>query len=296
MASPTASNCAAHILPQKYPQPLNSRKMAAEYSMSWRARVGDVEANPVNPGKIYGLKKTEVLPLSVAVAKILNDPSIKQQLSSELLEAAEDCVEWAKEFKQEEPDDPLTYDQLGAVRLYTIEFEDDANGRNKSLYAVINRYMAEPKRPRLKPFYSYLKLFLDALVQLPRITCKLYRGVSKELDFYQDKVDFAWWPFSSFSVLPEVAQSFCGVKGTFFTVQCSNAVSIKKYSQSQAEEELLLLPGTRYRVVDRAPALDEKITRILVEETKASFAWTWAPEAAPSTAVTFDSSLSSAGT
>jgi len=84
----------------------------------------------------------------------------------------------------------LDADEAGALSLYTFESE---------LYKILNDLLRQRDRQRLKPFFPYLKLLIDARRKLPRHVGTVWRGV-KGVDLrskYQKGSEVYWWAFSS---------------------------------------------------------------------------------------------------
>ena len=71
--------------------------------------------------------------------------------------------EYGTELAREDPHG-LDADEAGAISLYTSESE---------LYTILNELLRQRNRARLKPFFAYLRLLLDARRKLPRWSCHL---------------------------------------------------------------------------------------------------------------------------
>ena len=149
-------------------------------------------------------------------------------------------------------DDPhgLDADEAGALTLYTFESE---------LYTSLNALLRQRDRQRLKPFFPYLKLMIDARRKLPRHVGVVWRGV-KGVDLrtnYKKGSEVYWWAFSSTTKELSTLQNpqFLGTSGvrTVFNIQVKRGVDIVRYSIFQGEDseaEVLIYPGTKLRVVD----------------------------------------------
>ena len=144
----------------------------------------------------------------------------------------------------------LDTDEAGALNLYTHESE---------LYGRLNALLLQRDRSRLKPFFPYLKLVLDAKHKLPRYEGTVWRGVKgiNLLSKYPKGKEVYWWAFSSTTKELSTLQNpqFLGQTGlrTIFNIQVKRAVDIVPYSifqGSDSEAEVLLFPGTKLRVVD----------------------------------------------
>ena len=120
-------------------------------------------------------------------------------------------------------------------------------------YKTLNACLRNRDRDAIKPFFSYLRLLLEALRQLPKQKRTVYRGVKLDLSAKFKKGDEpVWWSVTSTSTTMEVLQSkdFCGQDGprTVFVVQASHARDIAAFSAFASEEELILLPGAQLQV------------------------------------------------
>ncbi|CAF1568179.1 unnamed protein product [Didymodactylos carnosus] len=141
----------------------------------------------------------------------------------------------------------LSQDEAAAIHLYTME---------TLVYPLLNSKLRERDREQLKPWFAYLKLLLTALFKLPLSTNKiLWRGVKLDLSKkYKIGEEYVWWSFTSCTTAMKVLDSdlYLGKNGvrTLFAIECINGRSIVDYSYFKQEDEILLLPGTYFQVVD----------------------------------------------
>ena len=123
---------------------------------------------------------------------------------------------------------------------------------------MLNSILRSERREPLKPWFRYLKLMLTALFKLPSLKRTVWRGVRGNLcDQYVD--DHIWWGFSSCTESVDVMEQFVGKSGvrTLFNIECINGKAIRGHSFYKKENEILLLPGTYFRVVGKwNPAKD----------------------------------------
>ncbi len=138
----------------------------------------------------------------------------------------------------------LTADHIAAIHLYTQACD---------FYRTLNARLRDRDRVRITPFFSYLRLLLEALRQLPAKTRTVYRGVKLDLSAKFREGDLpVWWSVSSTSTSMKVLQSkeFCGEEGprTVFVVHAAHARDIATFSSFASEEELILLPGAQLKV------------------------------------------------
>lgn len=114
-----------------------------------------------------------------------------------------------------------------------------------------------------KPFSPPLLYFLGCH------RCTVYRGVKLNLKSDYRKGELVvWWPLSSTTDNIEVLSEpyFLGDTGerTIFTIETKSARKIKNYSAIKKENELLLLPGTTFKVKSVLP--QGELTMIHLEE------------------------------
>merc|ERR1712176_1129271 len=125
---------------------------------------------------------------------------------------------WAKT----RPKDPykLTKDECAAINVYT---------RDTQLYSSLNAVLLDADRSIAKAFFLYIKVFINGLRKIPKYKLKggkyLYRGISVNVTkqyrkFYNSKLTFPWWTFTSTSKQEAVARKFAKGKGTMFKIKC----------------------------------------------------------------------------
>ncbi|CAF3272011.1 unnamed protein product [Rotaria sp. Silwood2] len=169
------------------------------------------------------------------------------------------------------PADELTQDESASIVLYTMDWKP----LDECLYVVLNKILRAPDREhKLEPWYLYLRLFLNALFRLPLLPIMAYRGVKLDLSkSYIVGEPVVWWGFSSCTTAISILKSnqFLGKTGsrTMFTLQCKSARDIRKHSYFPAEDEVLLMAATQFKVLG---CLDQGDLRIIqLEETRPPF-------------------------
>ncbi|CAF4403742.1 unnamed protein product, partial [Rotaria magnacalcarata] len=90
---------------------------------------------------------------------------------------------------------------------------------------------------------------------------------------YTEGKTIVWWGFSSCTTAVSVLQSeqFLGMAGTrtMFTLQCQSARNIRNHSYFPAEDEVLLMAATQFKVVS---SIDQGNLHIIqLEETTPPF-------------------------
>ncbi|CAF3845438.1 unnamed protein product [Rotaria sp. Silwood1] len=203
------------------------------------ARISDITKEPhemLMP--ISGYENEPLVSLETAVQPLIP-----------LLPTIQRYVDTSKE-RCKNPADNLTQDESASLMLYSMELKP----ASKSLYVVLNETLRSKDRQNLKPWFSYLKLFLTALSRLPSERQFVYRGVKLDLsEKYPIGENVVWWGFSSCTVSINVLQSenFLGNKGerTIFNIDCYSGKNIQKHSYYPTEDEVLLLAATQFKIV-----------------------------------------------
>ncbi|CAF3982487.1 unnamed protein product [Rotaria sp. Silwood1] len=161
---------------------------------------------------------------------------------------------WIAKNASKNPADGLSSDESAAIHLYTMEV------KARSLYSILNEMLRDRDRRKLKPWFSYLKLFITALFNIQSCSAKvIYRGVKADLHLkYRRGERYIWWAFSSCTLSLEVLEQpmYLGNSGprTLFNIECMNGKAIKSHSYYKTEDEILLLPGFYFEVVSRVNA------------------------------------------
>ncbi|CAK9188727.1 unnamed protein product [Sphagnum troendelagicum] len=191
---------------------------------------------------IEGYEKMPLVPLEQAVKSVIDIfPNIKEKI-------------YTAKYNYEETEDGLTLDESAAISLYTMTSFND-----EPVYRVLNSTLRSDKPDRcdkLKPWFSYLKLFITALAHIPSYRGTVYRGVKLNLsDRYPTGKKFVWWGFSSCTKLISVLQSelFLGGTGTgtLFIIECYSGKDIHYHSHYPTEDEILLVAARQLEVVSR---------------------------------------------
>jgi hypothetical protein len=166
---------------------------------------------------------------------------------------------WVAKENCKNPADGLSQNESASIHLYTMQF-----GSDLSFYHALNNNLRSENRQTLKPWFSFLKLFLTALYKLPSQTQTVWRGVRGEdlSSKYPTGSKFAWWSVSSCTISLEILQSeqFLGTEGlrTLFSIECQNGKSVMAHSYfKDTEKEVILMPGSYFEVVGQLhPAKD----------------------------------------
>ena len=148
------------------------------------------------------------------------------------------------------PENGLTQDESAAIHLYTIQWPRPY----PSLYTLLNQILRSQDRDSLVIWYSYLKLLLTALYKLPSIKpCNIWRGIRGNVSdqYVEDQI---WWGVSSCTETLGIITKFIGATGvrTLFSIECINGKAIQAHSHYKRENEILLMPGTYFKVIGKS--------------------------------------------
>jgi hypothetical protein len=173
---------------------------------------------------------------------------------------------WTAERNCADPSDGLTSDESASIHLYTMENPEGDD--EDSFYTLLNQKLRSERRNELKSWHLYLKLFLTALYKLPSVKKIIWRGIRGNVSHLYKK-DYIWWGVSSCTETMEVMQKFIGRSGirTIFMIECINGKEITPHSFYHDENEIILMPGTYLRVVDKWSPADDLYMIRLKEET-----------------------------
>jgi hypothetical protein len=186
-----------------------------------------IELKEANCSPIFGYEDSPLLTLEEAVNQI--SPPISGVM---------DYVATAKK-KYNRRSALLTRDESAAIYLYSMSIP---------FFSRLNVALRAEIRDELKPWFAFLKLFINALEKLPSMKCTIWRGVNYDstLAFVDDEVH-TWWGVNSCSMALNAVQPFLGEQGTLFTIDAIHAKDISAFSANPDEQEVVLMPGTRVR-------------------------------------------------
>jgi predicted DNA-binding WGR domain protein len=152
----------------------------------------------------------------------------------------------------------LDKELYGAIMLYT----------SNAIYSELNTLLRSENRSMLEKYMNYLRMFLEALVRLPKNNVTLWRGISVDLSTqYKVGDTVTWWGVSSCTSAKSVAEGFmhsCGGNCSFLTIDSKTATDISEISFYSSEKESLLAPGTQLLV--KSINKENKIAYIHLEE------------------------------
>ncbi|CAF1197888.1 unnamed protein product, partial [Rotaria sordida] len=215
--------------------------MAKPIQSGNKTRFTDLYNEPVDHllSPIKGYQDKPLVSLMEAIEPV---SKVFNEIEDNVLVALHNC---------QSPADGLNQQESASIHLYTMEFDSGL-----SLYVVLNESLRAENRGDLKPWFSYLKLFLTALHKLPSQSRRVWRGI-RDVDLsskYKTGTKFAWWGVSSCTADMQLLESekFLGKHGqrTLFSIECINGKSVSAHSYfKNIEKEIILMPGSYFEVL-----------------------------------------------
>lgn len=233
----------------------------------------DGESRRILP-PLTGVKKTPLVSLEEAVASLEHLPVHEGVRDDAFLASS-----YAEEKERGESGHVLPARLMGSIILYTLE---------TALYPELNRALRDANRDKVKPYFAFIRLFVEALVKLPVFTGTVCRGVNKRLpeEDYTVGKKFFWWQFSSCTMNQNLLNDpqFCGTTGarTIFIIETCSGRNITRYSMMPHEEEVLLPCGLQFEVTHRMTVPGTECDVISIRESSSRMVpWPGNPPAQP---------------
>jgi len=225
---------------------------AEEELLKFYLRMGFEEMDKVDDGlsPVSGIMDLPLPPsLDTACGKLCSASAIKASADKGKQHAGKQSGGPAK---------PMEAHLYGAIMLYT----------SNAIYRDLNNVLRSEDRTRIKKYFQYLRLLLEALGRLPQQKRTLWRGVGVDLfEKYPVGSTVTWWGVSSCTSDVKVAKNFmngCGGKCTLLTVETKTAADISAITFFGNEKENLLAPGTQLKVL--GSKREGRITEIKMQE------------------------------
>lgn len=147
----------------------------------------------------------------------------------------------------------LTYDDSAAIYLYTMQWKE---GDQHSLYFIMNRTLRSRNHSDKKRWFPFLKIFIPALMKFPLIVVSVWRILKEDVgQDYSTGKTFVWSSVTSCSRdLRKIMKEFWKPNGenTLFKIEVTKGRDISAYSRYADEQEVVLLPGARFRVTGQS--------------------------------------------
>jgi len=243
-----------HVFGMMVPPPINTNDLLEKEQelLKFYLRMGFEEIEKTDDG-LTPVNGVMELPLPASLEAACNKLCAAKDIKA--------CNEKGKMHAARQSGNPSTKMEThlyGAVMLYT----------SNAIYRDLNKVLRGEDRSKVKKYFNYLRLFLEALGRLPQATKSLWRGMNVDLfDEYKLGKTVTWWGVSSCTSDINVAKNFmkgCGGACTLLTVKAKTAADISAITFFGNEKEHLLAPGTKLKVLSASRS--GKATEISLEE------------------------------
>ena len=152
----------------------------------------------------------------------------------------------------------MTAPEATAIAMYTFDYGPE--DMDKNVYFLVNQCLLKKEESTARKYIGYIIHLLRGLrkIQLPDEIKVLYRGVKNGIIFdeshYHEGYEFTWNAFTSTTSDKGKAYKFAGndPSSAFFEIRGdlkSVGHPVSKLSFSPGEEEVIVEPGTHFRVV-----------------------------------------------
>mmetsp|Transcript_143485 Transcript_143485/g.250451 ORF Transcript_143485/g.250451 Transcript_143485/m.250451 type:complete len:1549 (-) Transcript_143485:370-5016(-) len=154
----------------------------------------------------------------------------------------------------------LTESDLQAIYIFTYE---------SPIYRMLNQLLMKNEALDLAPWTDFLYHLIEGLKKLAPVKQQVFRGITYALDpakweeMYSVGSTVTWYNFSSASAEKGVVEGFLGdnnYDATLFIINHFSGRKIASFSFYPDEEEVLFLPGSRFKVKN---VIGEDTARIL---------------------------------
>ncbi|CAF4038803.1 unnamed protein product [Adineta steineri] len=162
-------------------------------------------------------------------------------------------------LNSKQPKHELTQDESACIYLYTMEWNQPEN----SLHVLLNQALVAIDGKQLHYWRKYLKLFFTAVFKLPYTEYDtIWRGVPEDVtEYYREGDEITWRSLtsttSSFNILQSPMYLGREKVQTIFQIKTRNGKSIREHSHLENDEEILLLPGIVFKVMETSKQGDE---------------------------------------
>jgi hypothetical protein len=152
----------------------------------------------------------------------------------------------------------LTWNESAAIYLYSMQ---------TPFFSNLNIKLRAEDHHALKPWFTFLKLFMTAVEKLPSTNGVVWRGVN-----YDDTVTFVdndvqiWWGVNSCTMDLRIVQPFLGKMGTLFAIETIHGKDISAFAAYPEEQEVVLMPGTGVRAKCESLSFNDRLFVVHLKE------------------------------
>jgi len=145
--------------------------------------------------------------------------------------------------------------EAGAIAYWTMSEQPIRRPEAETLYKVLNSTLITRDQTILQKWQPFLYYLMKGLSKLPSFNGLAYRGLKGRLTKISNQYfinnEIVWIAFTSTSKKQEIPYRFIGNgEGTMMVIQVIDGKEIKDLSLISHEDEVLLAPNTRVKVVE----------------------------------------------
>ena len=136
-----------------------------------------------------------------------------------------------------------------------------------TFFSTLNQKLRDENRDVLKPWFSFLRLFIHALEKLPSKKHLIWRAVRGDVgNTFRANQVHTWWSVNSCSLALNVIEMYLGDTGTVFAITATTAKDVTDYSVFQQEQEIILMPGSKVLVKSNRLAFQNSLFLVDLKE------------------------------
>jgi len=184
-----------------------------------------------------------------------------------------ECLDWYEGWVYDEELNPykLTKDESLAVVMYTHDLKLHASTKGENFYFQLNEMFRRRMNNELEQWKGYLYYLMTALKKFPDKETIVYRGIPKSAEEklrkeYKKNRPIHWSGLSSATEDISIAKSFTDINGILFKIHIYEGKAISNYSFAPSENEILLSPNMKFRVVSELFRDDDGYLYIVLEQ------------------------------
>jgi len=166
-----------------------------------------------------------------------------------------DVNTWYEGWKYGPNPDNLSEEEVKAIRIYTHEV--GLVEKKDNFYYILNEILRNRSCDDFILIRGYLSHLLNAIKKLKDVQTIIYRGIPNlhqenvriEQEYVLDR-PIHWSSFSSGTTNLKTAKDFAKEGGIIFVIKVHSGKSISSYSMLPREEEILLHPNMKFKVIE----------------------------------------------
>lgn len=217
----------------------------------------------VNEDFVFSIEQFQRIPL------VSFEQAVEPLIS--ILPTIETYLQLVKE-KCHDPINGLTVDESASIMLYSIQWQP----YDQCLHAMVNSILSKSSIHEYEPWLYYFKLLFTALLHLPSTHSIIYRGSKLDLSKQYQLEEVILWkdlPLCTTSI-NDLRSDTCLDEHelrTVFKIESSTVKDIQKYCYSSRNTFAVVLPATKFQVIDCYCSTNDHLHWIVLKEIQSSF-------------------------